>query len=105
MNYLLSYLDYVPFVLNVAASMMSGIATTDNFSCISCSYDIIANDDLHWDSDKPTFAGESLFHTLLKPIGWTMKMYFSSIDLHIIRERNPNNATTEDQENLREFGS
>merc|ERR1719461_1886481 len=44
------------FIFDMMNGMMKFIATTEDFTCLSCSYDIIANDELDWDSNKPTFA-------------------------------------------------
>ena len=50
-------------------AMMKLIVATEDFTCLSCSYDIIANDKLAWDSNKPTFTGKSVLYEIVKPLG------------------------------------
>ena len=56
-------------LVNMMTDMMKLVATTEDFTCLSCSYDIIANDNLEWDSNKPTFAGKSVMYEIVKPLG------------------------------------
>ena len=54
---------------DMMTEMMKLIAATEDFTCLSCSYDIIATDKLDWDSNKPTFAGKSVMYEIVKPVG------------------------------------
>ena len=54
---------------DMMTAMMKLIVATEDFTCLSCSYDIIANDKLVWDSNKPAFTGKSVLYEIVKPLG------------------------------------
>ena len=92
---------------DMMTAMMKLIATTEDFTCLSCSYDIIANDKLTWDSNKPIFTGKSVLYEIVKPLGELNISFLQCksdklILVHIVRERCSHHPSTEDQENLRE---
>ena len=56
-------------LFDMMTEMTKFIVATEDFTCLSCSYDIIATDKLDWDSNKPTFAGKSVMYEIVKPLG------------------------------------
>ena len=69
LDYILPTMNCLQKMFDMMTDMLKLVATTEDFTCLSCSYDIIANDNLEWDSNKPTFAGKSVMYEIVKPLG------------------------------------
>ena len=79
LNYILPTMNCLQKLFDMMTDMMQFIATTEDFTCVSCSYDIIANDHLQWDSNKPRFAGKSIMYEIVKPLGKYITSYSREI--------------------------